>query len=105
MKKCVIIPLSSGYYKKSKNIANEYKVDFDDRNLKPNQKIKDDKKKYKNIVCIGNLYIINDKIISGEKLHEALSDMNKKKKEKVVVTSTSEKNVVRKNTSEKEISE
>lgn len=91
MKKCLIVPLASGYYNKAKSMSEEYGIDFDDRDLKPNQKIQQASGKYKNIVAIGNMYILNDKVISPDDLKKELENMNKKKREKVVVEETNEK--------------
>lgn len=76
--KTIFVPLASGYYEKSKSLAEKYKAEVDLRDLKPNQKIKDIKNKH--IVCIGNQWILDNKVITPAQLELFFDSLIEKKK-------------------------
>ena len=64
--KTIFVPLASGYYEKCKSLAVKYNAEVDLRDLKPNEKIKSIKNKH--IVCIGNQWVLDNKVITPSQL-------------------------------------
>lgn len=76
--KTIFVPLASGYYDKAQSLAKKYNAEVDTRNLKPNQKIESIKNKH--IVCIGNQWILDNKVITPAQLELFFDSLIEKKK-------------------------